>query len=349
MELKIDLKMDYMLQIVSQIEELRSAGFKFDIKTKWIDLKRKYYKNQIEELEKTGSDIQTVKKLIEEGSLEYQWLDHQVVTFFSFRGRLISPQVRKIEYSKKFSIPNDPELKKGIKLLEEKIKSGESLFPHLSRKIFDATFPDGMLFDWGINHFHLGTRRDLRNKNLIMGRNEIIYGFVTEKIIYFLVVGVHGQWANKDILKIVKDDFPHLIASHKLKGILGLEHEITEKDQILLRAAGVNVVTELDGEFYSSPGGGITTARTNMVATEQWHFICRLLHSLEDYIQNEFLPKIVEEWGNEGLPEEIELNLNYDDSKMIVVSDKANTISIEAFFNQEKTNFEKFVWNLKKK
>jgi hypothetical protein len=346
MEIIIDLTKDYTLQIIKQIEHLESNGFIFADKSKWISKKIDYYENQIIEYSKQGIDDSTIKKLLEKENLEHQWNDHQVISFFSFKTRLVESKPRKIKYSSKFVMPTDNELIAGVKLLERNISMGINLFPHLSRRIFDTTFTDGMLFDWGIHHFHIGIKEDKKNPQLIQGKNEIIYGFVTDTVIYFLIIGVHGQWADKDILLIVRNEFPDLITPFKLNGIIGLEKNITEKEHNALRSAGVNTITELNGEFYAPLGGGITTAGTNIPATRQWHFICRLLDKIEDYLQKNLISKLLNVYPSDSLPEVVELHLTYNDETKLTVEDNNKKIKIEANLNETKNDIKDFTWNI---
>lgn len=348
MKINIDLKRDYISQVIQQIENFKSFGFKFADKDDWISKKQKNYEKQLNEFQQEGIDDSTIKELLKEENLEAQWIDHQVILFLSFQTRLIDRKPRLIEYSSKYNVPDDNDLLKGIKLLERKIQSGAELFPHLSRRIFDTTFSDGMLFDWGIHHFHLGTQADKRNSKLIQGRNEILYGFVTDAIIYFLIIGEHGQWADKDILMIVKNDFPELIAPFKLNGILSLEHNYTEKEHNSLRAAGANTITELDGEFYMSPGGGITTAGTNIHATHRWHFICRLLDKIEDYLQENIHSKLENLCGVELIPETIELHLTNSDDSKLIIEDNTIKLKVECILNDAKNGIDNLIWNFDK-
>ena len=85
------------------------------------------------------------------------------VLYFNALFRLVRPKPRKIWKSRELQCP--PELKAGLALLEHKVKSGEDINSHLSRKISELDYNDSLLNDWGIFHFHLGTKLIAKGKS----------------------------------------------------------------------------------------------------------------------------------------------------------------------------------------
>ncbi|MBA7552646.1 hypothetical protein ES705_45216 [subsurface metagenome] len=222
----------------------------------------------------------------------------------------------------------------------DKVKKGEDLFPHLSRQIFNTKFLDGMLFDWGIQHFHLGLAPDKRRPKLIKGTKKVLYAIVKDDTFYILVIEDHGLWASKDLLRIVKNSFPEIIAPYKLEGILGMSPKYTEKEHLKLRNAGINTMNEIDGDFYMSPGGGINSARGSMQSTMRINQTRRWYRNAQKVITEEFI-KI---W--DSIPKKDDCN--YDTLKLIMdkgENDRITTISEEhkisviLLYNKERNGF----------
>jgi hypothetical protein len=67
----------------------------------------------------------------------------------------------------------------------------------------------------------------------------------------FLINAKHGLWANKDLLRPLKRNFPYLIDESKLPGVHPDNQSYVEKDHIALRAASVNPLTEIDGRPFA--------------------------------------------------------------------------------------------------
>ncbi len=138
--------------------------------------------------------------------------------------------------------------------------------PHLSRRIFKPEEQDGMLFDFGIHHLHLGAVPDTKYPALIRGGDKILYCLVDEGAFYFLAIDNHGRWSDPGLLRIIKDSFPQKLEPYEVRGICGLAFDLPEKEREKFRKLGLNAMIELDGKFYAPPGGGITLAKTSAMS-----------------------------------------------------------------------------------
>lgn len=163
---------------------------------------------------------------------------------------------RRTECAASFTVPAD--LQNGFDGLCLAIHQGQPLFPYLSRFTFSADKADGLLDDWGILHFHLGTEQ-LPN-GLIKGTQTVAFGLVRPDCIYFLDTQPHGRghsdvWVRENFIHIIEENWPSLLpsASHSLT-----PDTLTAEQRANCRKKSLNVtVTKLSGEVIFPPGGGV--------------------------------------------------------------------------------------------
>lgn len=312
----IDIIADFEKILHKEIDIFKRNGFRFIDFTEW---KSKYNKSD------------------EDNNLSEKYNQYLIHSYFNLRERLIVDNKRIIEIAKNFTCPEIHN--KGLDFLTEKIKNGTPLFPHLSRRIFFPDDQDGLLFDFGIYHLHLGTVPDPKYPKLIKGTKEVLYCVFDDDKCYYLTIDDHGKWASFDLLRIIQNNFPHILERWELKGILDIEKRCTEKEIIQLRKAGVNCIFELDGRFYASLGGGINTARTSTQATlkmnRHYHFykfindkIISIIESNRDKIENEH-----------SLTDK-ELNFKVYDITKLDLRDSKNNLKLIVNMNADRTDIE---------
>jgi len=122
---------------------------------------------------------------------------------------------RRTECAASFSVPAD--LKNGFDGLCLAIHQGQPLLPYLSRSTFSIDKADGLLDDWGILHFHLGTERLLNG--LIKGTKTVAFGLVQTDCIYFLDALPHGPghgdvWVREKLIHTIEENWPSLLPSN---------------------------------------------------------------------------------------------------------------------------------------
>ncbi len=339
MKVKINLTEDWTKIILDRISNLQSNGFIFESFKEWKEQRLYNLSGQKQALMDKGEDYSQVDIEIGKTDLDHLFTDHLLHTYFDFESRLIEDKPRIVKIPSGFVCPS--RLKKGRDALLEKVRNGKNLFPHLSRQIFDANFMDGMLFDWGVQHFHLGLTPDKKRPKLIEGTKEVLYAIVKDDTFYAIAIEDHGHWASKDLLRIVRDNFPEIIKPFKIEGILALSQTFSEKEHIQLRNSGVNTINELDGEFYFSPGGGINTARGSMISTQRIIQIHRWYVRAEEFIDSEFTKiwdSIPKEDGTN--PDVINLKMLKEENDRITTICKDHKFSVVLFYNRERNGFQ---------
>ena len=183
--------------------------------------------------------------------------------FFNLQKKSVSPRKRIVHYSKEFACPS--EVEPGLKLLVQKFENGDDVSLHLSK---DATSPsefDGLLYDWGIYHFHLGETID-HQTGRIERTGPVLFAKIDNENVYCINVYSHGKivqqpWAKQDLLKIIHNNWPQTIAKWKLPDGIELCPESialpSDSQYAFLRRSGISTAIFVDkGIAYISPGGG---------------------------------------------------------------------------------------------
>lgn len=270
-EFKIDIVKDFEQYVLNDIDEFKKLGFKFTDYDEWDQ-----------------QEITKDQKFEEKSENEKKELfnQHLIYEYSNLRERLIPAKPRKIIYSKNFI--RKPDCENGLKLLEEKIKNGKSITPHLSRKILQAKYSDGLLFDFGIYHLHLGVQQDEKHPILIEGKDDILYAAFTENEAFFICIDKHGRWGDTELLKIIQTEFPEVLEKWELPNVTGLSFYPTEEERIKLRKIGINTPVEVNGKYYITPGGGINTARTSssgvLKMNLHYHFYEKIDSQLKQFV-----------------------------------------------------------------
>jgi hypothetical protein len=183
--------------------------------------------------------------------------DKLSILYFALQKKLIKSKPRKILKSDIFSCPT--ELQAGLNLLEEKIINGDDLRPNLSKKLKKLSDKDGLLFDWGIHHLHLGTT--IGSDGFIQRTGPLLYARFDNENAYFINVLNHGAWTTQELLKTIHKNWPTSIEAYRLKGVIGVEKKFNDDEVKHLRNAQINTLLEIEeGVVYMGPGGGLSAS-----------------------------------------------------------------------------------------
>ncbi len=181
--------------------------------------------------------------------------DNVIYQYFVLKKRLIKKCPRQIEYADTFARPTNQIIEQGLTLLEEKIRRGDNINPHLNRAMTNVNYADKLLFDWGIYHFHLGMMTDA--DGFIHRTGDLLYAVVTADKVYCLNVASHGHWADKDFLETIARNWDFLLSEYELPGVTPTK-VFDSTETAALRKVNVNILQQLsNGKTYVPRGGGM--------------------------------------------------------------------------------------------
>jgi hypothetical protein len=198
--------------------------------------------------------------------------------FFDLSRRMIPIGTRKIEIADDFDCP--PAQKNGWINLQDKIRRGDDLGPHLS---WADSFSnnDGLLNEWGVHHFHLGMKPDTHRPYYVERSTPLLFALVDETTVYAINIYRHGAWEDKRIIESLHRNWPDLISRDRLQGIQG--EVLTTDERRKIRKSGLQaaIATE-DGSVYGSIGGPINSIGLklqSMIDADRWIDEVRRLQS----------------------------------------------------------------------
>ena len=213
--------------------------------------------------------------------------------YFDAAGRRIAAVPRAIVFADVFSCP--PQNQAGWDALQEKIRSGQDLNPHLSVRHASLLNPDGLLAEWGIHHFHLGVRPHPKKLGFVERSGPTVFGLVSDHTFYALGVFPHGSFADNDILEAVHRNWPELIARYKVNGVTG--EAWTREQRTNFRRSNANVMSVVaDGTVYMPTTGGVMASGMNaeaMRAGDFWYYRLRAVQEdVQSKLEAEILPSL---------------------------------------------------------
>ncbi len=186
-------------------------------------------------------------------------------------------QKRNVIKSSVFNCPQEHmiEYQKFIYLVE----SGSPLLKFCSRKNFKKSGGgnDPLFDDWGIVHFHFAEG----------GTKELMFAIVEPETIYLLAVFPHDDiWHNAQLVEIIHNEFPFLIAHLKLSD----QKEVTTaEDHKQARKLGINHPIVLsDGSSYYPPGLGVLNKKESSHDTMAWMGLSRQIKAYAQFINNTY-------------------------------------------------------------
>lgn len=203
--------------------------------------------------------------------------------YFNFEKRKITQQARSIMKANDFSCPSD--LLPGLDNLERKIITGDDLTPHLSKSVFRKyEGVDYLLNDWGIHHLHLGI--EIEDK-FVKRTVPVLFCIVTEEVIYFIAIKLHGEWTDQSLLTTVYKSWPDLIRPFIMSGVISLSSKLDNKDIEKRREGNIMYPIELEpGVVIFPPGGGYATDGTSNEVVTKVFTAMRMLTDFEERIKS---------------------------------------------------------------
>lgn len=213
--------------------------------------------------------------------------------FFNLQKKSVRPQKRMVHYSKEFTCP--AEVERGLKALVQKFENGDDVSLYLSKDAASPSEFDGLLYDWGIYHFHLGETID-NHTGRIMRTGPILFAKIDNKNVYCINIYSHGKnvqqpWAKQELLKIIHNNWPQIIEKWKLPDGIELYPEdistLSDIEYASLRKNGISTAIFVDkGVAYMSPGGGYMSTGHSQEIVRYCHKIHNTLKLNELYVRD---------------------------------------------------------------
>jgi hypothetical protein len=168
-----------------------------------------------------------------------------------------------------------------VAALEAKIRRGDDLKPHLSRRLLDAAHNDALQNDWGIYHLHLGAT--LQPDGFVERTDELLFVRVTDAAIYGLAIAPHGRFGDTQLLEIVHRHWPQQLRPYVMKAV-SVSPDLTSDEIAELRAAGMSMAYNLpDGTVLMPPGGGYATNGSSTRVRRQADDLVRQVRAFEAF------------------------------------------------------------------
>jgi hypothetical protein len=219
------------------------------------------------------------------GSEIDQIKDRDILIYFrdSLR-RQIATCPREVKIASDFRCP--PGRESDWNTIQEKVRKGEDLGPHLSEGHSSLFNWDGLLNEWGVHHFHIGTLPYPKNPYYVARDGPLVFALVGESTFYAINFYTHKDFEKLSIVESLHKHWPDVIGKYRQRGIPG--ENLTEKQRRTVRGwrskkkraqhgspsgGGQAAVTTQDGTIYGSIGGPVSGAGTtydSVSHADQW-------------------------------------------------------------------------------
>ncbi|GBQ06951.1 hypothetical protein [Acetobacter cerevisiae] len=183
--------------------------------------------------------------------------------YFDAQRRRIASIPRTIEIGDSFVCP--PCHEAGWIMLQEKVRKGEDINSHLSTRHISLFNPDGLLAEWGVHHFHLGTTLYPKNPAFADRTGPLLYAIVGDEAFYAINVYDHHSFENIDVLESIHRNWPEMISRYRVKGVTGGAWDKEQRQALRRKNANVAVTTS-DGTVYMPISGGVVASGINLEA-----------------------------------------------------------------------------------
>lgn len=232
------------------------------------------------------------KKRLDSYGIKYKNKDtaHELlVKLYTFLEKYITPTKRLVYISseleqKKAELPIS--VQESLLKLTEWMQDGVDVNGFQSRGLYGNGSRDYQNMLYGIVHLHLSasksdTKPIIKKNRFAKPGKYLLYAYVTQQSAYFIDVEEHLEnsseeavgWTKKQILEIIKSNWPELIEKCRIYGIVpcdetGNEVDLGDKEISDLITNHVNPPISLNGDVYI-PNMGVTANGCSMNAVLQ--------------------------------------------------------------------------------
>lgn len=173
--------------------------------------------------------------------------DKICVRYYGLQRRLIPARPRAVHEADTLRIPVHHA--EAFEVLRNKMERGDSLAPHLSRKLADQSFNDLLLNDWDIHHLRF----------VESGTHELLFARFTDDAA-FLIAVLDRRWTTQEMLDTVLRNWLKLMEPHRLRGFETRGEGLSDSELATLRKKRGTALFESDGSIYAPMGGGYTAS-----------------------------------------------------------------------------------------
>jgi hypothetical protein len=212
-------------------------------------------------------------------------LREMLLDFLTIEKKLIIPKPREVFYNPtlKANLLTHPKSKE-ILLLAELFRIGKNVNFFQSKKLFQTSFHDHLLYEWNIFHFHLSLEKD-KKSSFVKQTNQLLFVYLNDTKAIFLDVGNHlpGIFADAKWLEILHDNFPEIIEPYKDSEITKVMPDVDAIGRQQLWDKGYSIgMTEVRDKVYHSEGVGRTTSGHSVLVLNKLNEIWRWLHKVNE-------------------------------------------------------------------
>ncbi len=165
---------------------------------------------------------------------------------------------------------------------------GRDVRPYLSKSVNDSTSKDGLLWDYGIHHFHLS--RQIDKSGFVQRSDYLLLALVGDSDAFFVDVRPHTDpkkllWVRQDLLDIIDSNWPEITNARVMPGVRG--DTLTDLEKKELRRKNVNNAPELGGRAIAPIGFGTVLAGSSLLCTHWALGLLREIERLESYFRTQ--------------------------------------------------------------
>ena len=250
------------------------------------------YKNSALENNNYSVDIDLVKDLKDISkqrlkSMGYTFADNAdedwIRLYFNAQKRLISNTPRTVIKSKEFQCPD--KFVPALKEIENKFINGENVSPYMSKTITNLSYHDLLLYDWGIYHFHLGTKE--KGQRFATRSSQQLFVYIKDDAAYFVQTYPHNKenlYTTQEMVKILHDNWPDKIEDRKLNGFKSAERFSDKQYQEIRKSGGLVIIDIGDGNIYGMLGGGYASNGSSIEVTRNTDYWKEVMENYQDLI-----------------------------------------------------------------
>ena len=218
-----------------------------------------------------------------DSELDLHWICHAL-------SRLVPTRPRSVEWSSEAK--SNATLSPRLDAFLNRVRSGEDLVRHQTRRIQNPRRQDAMLVDFGLHHFHLAVARR-HGERFVERSDHAAIAFVTADTLYLVDVVNHleyPQFQDSRFIEIVHNNWPFLTEQFRVEneGLYGIgppSEPMSAKERAQRLKANQSVPIYLaDGTTLFPLGLGQTMAGTSLRGMHQAMQLHQLAHTLEQEV-----------------------------------------------------------------